>query len=105
MEARTRQGPSPIAVTIKSCSALLRRSKHRHLAQGAPTSPALANLACYEMDARLAGAARAVGVNYTRYADDLAFSGEASLGRRAQQIGQNWDSTAKDQSWLERAEL
>ncbi len=46
-----------------------------HLAQGAPTSPALANACCYRLDCRLSGLARAAGVRYTRYADDLAFSG------------------------------
>ena len=46
-----------------------------HLPQGAPTSPALANLCAYCMDCRLDGLARSVGAQYTRYADDLAFSG------------------------------
>jgi RNA-directed DNA polymerase len=46
-----------------------------HLPQGAPTSPALANLCSYGLDCRLAGLARSAGVEYTRYADDLAFSG------------------------------
>ena len=48
----------------------------RHLPQGAPTSPALANAVAYRLDCRLAGLAEKVGMVYTRYADDLAFSGE-----------------------------
>ncbi|MEO3937786.1 reverse transcriptase family protein [Dermatophilaceae bacterium Soc4.6] len=51
------------------------RLRARHLAQGAPTSPALANLACVTLDRRLTGYAAAAGLTYTRYADDLAFSG------------------------------
>ncbi|MET9327458.1 reverse transcriptase family protein [Tsukamurella sp. NPDC003166] len=47
----------------------------RHLPQGAPTSPALMNLVLRRLDARLTGLARANGAVYTRYGDDLAFSG------------------------------
>jgi hypothetical protein len=47
-----------------------------HLAQGAPTSPALANLSAWHLDHRLNRLASRFGATYTRYADDLAFSGD-----------------------------
>jgi RNA-directed DNA polymerase len=45
-----------------------------HLPQGAPTSPILANLVCYEMDEDLRVLAQHFKCTYTRYADDIAFS-------------------------------
>jgi len=63
--------------------ALRRALAAGHLAQGAPTSPALANVAIRRLDSRLAGYARAAGATYTRYADDLAFSGDGTLAARA----------------------
>ena len=44
------------------------------LPQGAPTSPALSNLACLRLDKRLSGLARSLKHTYSRYADDLVFS-------------------------------
>ena len=52
-----------------------------HLPQGAPTSPTLANLCAYRLDCRLSGLAKSVGARYTRYADDLAFSGREEFDR------------------------
>ena len=45
------------------------------LAQGAPTSPALSNLICRELDNRFEKYAIKNDLHYTRYADDLTFSG------------------------------
>src|SRR5207244_3419694 len=53
----------------------------RHLPQGTPTSPALANLSAFGLDLRLSGLSRSFGVNYTRYADDLTFSGDEKFLR------------------------
>ncbi|MGP5209794.1 reverse transcriptase domain-containing protein [Psychrobacter alimentarius] len=46
----------------------------RALPQGAPTSPALTNIVCLNLDRRLTGLADKVGLRYSRYADDLTFS-------------------------------
>jgi len=56
----------------------------RHLPQGSPSSPALANLGAYRMDCRLRGLAASAGADYTRYADDLAFSGNAEFERHVE---------------------
>lgn len=47
----------------------------QHLPQGAPTSPALANLCAWHFDCRLHGLTKRLDLHYTRYADDLAISG------------------------------
>lgn len=44
--------------------------------QGAPTSPGLCNAVLMRLDRRLAGLAGKHGFTFTRYADDLTFSGD-----------------------------
>lgn len=72
------------------------------LPQGAPTSPALANIACRRLDVRLRALARSASAAYTRYADDMTFSGDDGICRlirkiarvvRAEGFRVNWPKT------------
>jgi len=52
----------------------------RHvLPQGAPTSPTLTNIICERMDRKLTRLAKAYSLKYTRYADDITFSGMTNV--------------------------
>ena len=61
--------PRAVALLAELCSF------HGSLPTGAPTSPAIANLILRSFDASVTNATRQRGVAYTRYADDLTFSG------------------------------
>lgn len=71
----------------------------RHLPQGAPTSPALANLCAFALDCRLSGLARAAGGTYTRYADDLLFSGDEDFARSARRFHVHAAAIAMDENF------
>jgi RNA-directed DNA polymerase len=51
------------------------------LPQGAPTSPTLSNIFMTRCDARIAGYCLGRKIRYTRYADDLTYSGEFNVGK------------------------
>ncbi|HRO04093.1 MAG TPA: reverse transcriptase domain-containing protein, partial [Terricaulis sp.] len=62
-------GPAAAALFAQLCT-------HRNgLPQGAPTSPPLSNFAAVQLDRALSRLARENGVRYSRYADDITFSG------------------------------
>jgi RNA-directed DNA polymerase len=54
----------------------------RGLPQGACTSPSLSNQVVRRLDRRLQGLANRMGIAYTRYADDITFSGDDALVSR-----------------------
>jgi hypothetical protein len=61
--------------------ALRQRLTYPHLPQGAPTSGAIATACARGLDRRLTGLAARFGATYSRYADDLAFSGDRAFAR------------------------
>lgn len=52
---------------------------HETLPQGAPTSPLISNVIVRKLDRRLSRLAEKLGYKYSRYADDISFSGETGL--------------------------
>lgn len=70
-EAFASMGYSPVASTLLASLCCL----EERLPQGAPTSPALANFICTPLDGQIEDLASKAGLVYTRYADDLSFSG------------------------------
>jgi retron-type reverse transcriptase len=89
--------PEPVLQRLRESGALpwpqAQRLRGAHLPQGAPTSPALANLCAFRLDLRLDGLAHELGARYTRYADDLVFSGPRRLADAHQRI----------EAWVARA--
>lgn len=92
--------PSPDSEpSIRSRRRLVALLRTRHLPQGAPTSPALANLCALGLDRRLEGLASTIGAVYTRYADDLVLSGDDGFARRASSVAASVRAIARDEGF------
>ena len=78
---------------------MLHRLRSPHLAQGSPTSPALANLVAFRLDRRMSGLADTLGARYTRYADDLILSGSRHLVRSSRSIVRLVEAIAIDEGF------
>lgn len=76
-----------------------RRLAAPHLPQGAPTSPALANLAAFGLDVRLTALAASWGGRYTRYADDLALSAGRSWLRGTSRLLDLVEEVVRDEGF------
>ncbi len=72
----------------------------RKLPQGAPTSPAITNLICRKLDARLLGLSKKYDFLYTRYADDLTFSAKGDASKQAHQLLSNIRKILKDEDFV-----
>ena len=65
-----------VAFMIARLCCIRREDNSKVLPQGSPTSPILANMVFSELDARIMNLARQFDLDYTRYADDMTFSGQ-----------------------------
>lgn len=54
-------------------------TKDGYLPQGSPASPYISNIVCLKLDKRLGKLAEKIGCAYSRYADDITFSGSANI--------------------------
>lgn len=74
------EGLESIGYDDRSASLIARLCCYQgYLAQGSPASPVLSNIVFKAYDSRLDELARVFGVVYTRYADDIVFSGTGTV--------------------------
>jgi RNA-directed DNA polymerase len=90
---------SAVPGAIAAHGRLGRRLAAPHLPQGAPTSPALANLCAHRLDCRLTGLAERFDAVYSRYADDITLSGGRRLHAAAGGVRHAVEAIATDEGF------
>lgn len=96
-EARVVSVLESLAFTPQAATFLSRlMTLNGQLPQGSPASPVISNIAFVETDLALSTAADGVGAKYTRYADDLVFSG---LGQPAPDLIQSIRTIVLQHGW------
>jgi hypothetical protein len=96
----THRTPSDVLAVAPERDPLdLARLRMPHLPQGGPTSGALANLAAYRLDIRVARLAAKLGATYSRYADDLVLSGDRELAHAAPTLVARLAAIATDEGF------
>jgi hypothetical protein len=78
-----------------------------YLSQGSPASPVLSNLVFRDVDAELTGLSEQYGVRYTRYADDIVFSGKETFASKLKSDirsiveAEGWELAARKEHYAE----
>lgn len=65
-----------VAFMIARLCCIRREDDSKVLPQGSPTSPIIANMVCKKLDEDIINLAKQYNLEYTRYADDMTFSGQ-----------------------------
>lgn len=96
-EARVVSALESIGFSARSAAFLSRLlTLNGQLPQGSPASPVISNIAFLPTDLALAATADGAGVKYTRYADDLVFSG---TGQPAGDLSQSIRNILLQHGW------
>lgn len=69
------------------------------LPQGSPCSPVLTNIVCHNLDWKLSGLARRFHVRYSRYADDITFSGDRNVFQEGGDFMNEFRRIVKEQNF------
>lgn len=70
------------------------------LPQGSPCSPVLTNIVCHNLDWKLSGLSRRFHLKYSRYADDITFSGNRNIFQDSGEFMTEFRRIVKEQNFV-----